>query len=64
MLCFLFYKNVNPYTYTGNTVICIPTAYYNSYNFGTSSSTVSCTYYTAKAGLYLKNVLIFFFNFH
>jgi len=39
---------VNPNAPTVGSQICIPIAYYNSYNF--NSATASCTYYTVKAG--------------
>jgi len=39
---------VNPNAPTVGSQICIPSAYYNSYNF--NSATASCTYYTVKAG--------------
>ena len=48
--------SVNPYVYAGNTTICIPTAYFGSYYFSTSTTvvTTSCaSYYTIKAGINL-----------
>ena len=40
------------YAYAPGTTICIPSASYSSFNFGTSSNTAaaSCTFYTIRSG--------------
>jgi hypothetical protein len=38
------------YAYAPGSTICIPSAYYSSFNFGTSSNTASCTFYTIRSG--------------